>query len=67
MNVLPILEMFMSNELFIFLYESILDENIFLACWTFAKTVEGKGSDTCIRCLLFSFETQTNSVPMLQV
>lgn len=30
MNVLPILEMSMSNELFIFFYENILDDNIFI-------------------------------------
>lgn len=38
--------MSMSDELFIFFYENILNENIFLACWTFAKTVEGKGLNT---------------------
>lgn len=51
MNVLPILEMSVLNELFIFFYENILDENIFifLACWTFAKSVGGKGFKMCVR------------------
>lgn len=69
MNVLPLLEMSMSNEQFNLFYKSILDENIFLACWTFAKTGGGKGWTQASESIgsLFSFETRTNSVPMIQV